>query len=124
MNSEASQPDDPLLDAPADEIQYRSLSALAVVALLLGILSLLALLSPILWIIPACAVAVGALALRAIYQDSQKTGERLAKIGMLLAVTVGLWAASYHFAREWYLFHTAKKFADQWLEVVQGGDLM
>jgi hypothetical protein len=37
---------------------------------------------------------------------------------------VGLWAVSYHFAREWYLFHNAKKFADQWLEVVQGGDLM
>jgi hypothetical protein len=97
MSSEANQPDNPRLDAPADEIQYRSLSALAVVAFLLGILSLLALLSPILWVVPLCAVAVGAIALRAIYQDSQKSGERLAKIGLLLALTVGLWAVSYHF---------------------------
>jgi hypothetical protein len=124
MTNVASQPDDPLLDAPPDIIQYRSLSVLAVLTFILGVFSLLALISPVLWVVPLCAIAVGMVALRAIYQDSQKSGERLAKIGMLVAMCIGLWAVSYHFAREWYLFHTAKRFADQWLEVVQDGKLM
>jgi hypothetical protein len=117
------QPDDPLLDAPIDEIEYRSVSALAVVAFALGILSLLALISPVLWIVPVAAVAVALIAIRVIKNDPQKSGQRLATIGLFVAVCVGIWAVSYHFSREWYLFHKARQFADDWLAVVQDGNL-
>lgn len=122
MNA-ANQPDDPLLDAPTDEIEYRSMSALAVVAFALGILSLLALISPVLWIVPVAAIVVALTAIRVIKSDPQKGGQRLATIGLVVAVCVGIWAVSYHFSREWYLFHKARLFADDWLAVVQNGDL-
>ena len=122
--SEAAKPsDDPRNDAPSDEIQYRSLSMLAVLGLILGLFSLLALVSPVLWVVPLVAIVVSVTALRRIKNDAERSGGRLATIGLLIAVCVGLWAVSYHFSREWYLFHTAKRFADQWLEVVQSGNL-
>ncbi len=119
----ANQPDDPLLDAPTDEIEYRSMSALAIVAFALGVLSLLALIAPVLWIVPVAAIIVALTAIRVIKNDPQKSGQRLATIGLFVAVCVGIWAVSYHFSREWYLFHTARKFADDWLTVVQDGNL-
>jgi hypothetical protein len=123
MSEVANSSDHPPHDPPADEIQYRSMSALAVIGFLLGLLSLLALVGPVFWVFPLAAVVVAAGALRTIQNDPSKGGAWLAKVGLVIASCVGLWAMSYHFGKEWYLFHHAKKFADQWFEVVQSGNL-
>jgi hypothetical protein len=123
MTEVANQTDHPLDDVPADEIQYRSMSGLAVIGFLLGLLSLLALVAPVFWVIPLAAIAVATVALGTIRNDSNKGGAWLAKAGLVVALCVGLWAVSYHFGKDWYLFHHAKKFADQWFEVVQSGNL-
>jgi len=75
------------LDVP----EYRSLSGLSVVALLLGLASPLALLSPILVIVPLACVAVALLALAKIANSgSGLTGAALARSGLVLAIVFGV----------------------------------
>ena len=78
----------------ADELgQYRSLSTLSVVALLLGLLSPLVLVSPLLMFFPLAAAAAAGLALLKIRAaDGNLSGKILARWGLALAIVFGVGA--------------------------------
>jgi hypothetical protein len=89
--------DEPLttesLASPASG-QYRSLSAAAVVSLVLGVLSILTALWWVLAIIPIAGIAVGWLAIQQIRKaPEERTGLSLAQWG--IGVSVGLWVLGY-----------------------------
>src|SRR5688500_10904316 len=81
---------------------YQGVSIMAVLALLLGVASALALVHPFLWVVPPVAVVLSILAIRAIdAPDSNLTGRRLAIAGLALALLFGLWAPSRVLTRQW-----------------------
>ncbi len=97
---------------------------MALISFLLGLLSFLALTSPILWILPPVTVVFALSAFRIISTNPDKSGRRLAAIGLFLGVGIGLWATTHFLAREWYLYGKAREFADDWLNLVQDGELL
>lgn len=110
-----------------DETQvagYRRISVAAVFAVILGAASALALAHPLLWTLPAVAVIVALVALRAIHTEgSNLTGHNLAAMGLALGLLFGLWAPSRVLSRQWHLQTQARQFAEEWLELVRAGDL-
>jgi len=76
---------------------YRSLSGLAVAALILGLLSPIAFAAPILLLIPILAVVLGLLAICKIRRESEYySGTTLAVIGVVLAVFSATTAGAMH----------------------------
>ena len=74
-----------------DTDEYRSLSPLAAVALILGLLSPTALVTPLLLVVPASAAGAALLALAKIRSsDRAQTGARMAQWGLALAVVFGV----------------------------------
>jgi hypothetical protein len=103
---------------------YRGVSLTAVIALVLGIASILALVHPLLWVVPPVAVVVALIAIRAIdAPDSNLTGRNLALVGLAIALVFGLWAPSRAITRQAKLFGQARVFADEWFELVRAGKL-
>ncbi len=87
-----------------DTIRYRSISRLAVAGLLLGIASPLAILGPLLWLLPALAVAVSGLALASIRRRSEVLGGRgVALIGLALAILFGTVTLSHTIGFSYFL---------------------
>lgn len=103
---------------------YRGISVAAVLTLVLGSASALALVHPLLWVLPPLTVAVAVVALRAIdAEGSMLTGRGLALAGMSLALVFGLWAPARVLSRQWQLYRQARVFADEWFELVRTGKL-
>lgn len=103
---------------------YRGVSVAAVLAGLLGVASALALVHPLLWIVPLVTIVVALVALRAIQRDgSNLTGSGLALCGLALALLFGLWAPARLLSRQWQLYHQAQVYADEWLELIRQGKL-
>ena len=109
----------------ADElVSYRSLSSLAILALVLGLFSPLSLIAPPLFVIPLAGMAVALLAIRNILaQPGILTGMTLAKIALFLC-TFCLVVAPVKSAVSASIY---KKQADQaaqrWFETIVEGDL-
>lgn len=96
--------------------QYSAVSTLAIAGLLLGFLSIVGLLHPLLWLISLAAVAANLLALRRIAKSSPRlVGEKAALVGLALALTFtisapiqgiiqrrDLRAQSVEIAEEWF----------------------
>jgi len=107
-------------DVPAAEVpEYRSPQPLAVLALVLGLLSFLAVFRTLFWIVPLVAVILGATALWLLAADPGKVGRKAAIWGMALALFFGAWGPSRYLSREWWLTGQARAYADAWLELVQ-----
>jgi hypothetical protein len=103
---------------------YRGVSVTAVLALILGVASILALVHPLLWVVPPVAVVVALIAIRAIdAPDSNLTGRSLALVGLAIALVFGLWAPSRAITRQAKLFSQARVYADEWFELVRAGKL-
>ena len=74
----------------ADMVRYRALSGLAVAGLVLGLLSALDVLGPMLWVIPAAGAVTSAVALWRIRRPAVLlAGRRLAQCGLLLSIAFG-----------------------------------
>ena len=99
--------------------EYRSLQSLAVLTLVLGILSCLALFQTMFWIVPLATLILGVTALRLLSADPEKIGRQAAIWGMALALLFGAWAPSRYFSRQWWLAGQARAYADAWMELVQ-----
>jgi hypothetical protein len=109
MTNELEQPragpvDDELRSAAEDEFEdedqfedYRSLSGLAVAALVVGLLSPVAFAAPPLLVVPILGVVLGLLAVRRIRRESEYyTGTALAVAGVLLALVSATSAGAMH----------------------------
>ncbi len=74
--------------------EYVAVNPMAIVAVLLGLISALAFLAPLLLLIPAVAVFFSVLAIRQINDSNQtQTGKALAWLGLLIALACGLGTA-------------------------------
>jgi hypothetical protein len=120
-----SEPDGHRFDAPTDDlVEYRSISALAVVGLLLGIASGAAVLAPMLWIVPIVAICVNALALgRIASRWPELIGRKAALAGLGLSVLLGVAAPT-----NWYVYRhmvqaEARQFAQLWFDAIRSGDV-
>lgn len=113
-----------LSDPQVDQLQqYRSLSGLAVVAALFGLLSVVALVHPAAWTIPLVAVICGLLGLRKITRHPDYlTGTGWAATGLLLGLLFLCWAPSRYVADRWLLSQQAQAFTEAWLTAVFSGD--
>lgn len=102
--------------------QYRPVSALAVVALILGLISLAAWIEPFLGVVAAIGAIVGAAALWQIARNApEMIGRKAALAGLFLSIfcLVGVSAGAYTY-RE-LVRNEAKHFAGQWFELLQNG---
>jgi hypothetical protein len=106
-----------------DELgQYRSLSTLAVMAFLLGLVSVVTFITPLLVVIPLTAMAVAALALAKIHSSAGSlTGGWLARAGLVLAIVFAVAMFSRVYLRDSLSIQFAEAAARQWLSAVSTG---
>jgi hypothetical protein len=111
-------------DPEAEHPRYRTVSRLAMVSLVLAILSSLALLRPLLWIVPFTAAALAVCALASISRrSSELSGRTVALLALAIALMIGVWAPTRHLGRERYLTRQAAQYSRQWLELLHEGRL-
>ncbi len=109
---------------PQEVEQYRSLSALAIASLLLGVVSAFAVAHPGAWVIAVAAVVCGLVAqIRVARRPDTLTGRRLALLGMGLGLFFGCWGVSRYTTYNWALTRDARSFAEQWLAAARDGEL-
>lgn len=108
-----------------DELQrYRSLSALAVVSLLLGLLSFIAIAHPAAWLFPAIAVFFSTIALvRITRRQEELTGRGLAVAGLMLGLFFLACAPARYFGDRWMLQSQARGLTDSWFADLRAGNL-
>lgn len=98
---------------------YRAVSFWAIIALGLGLLSGIFVLTPLLGFIPLAAMAVGGYALRQISVDSERLSGRWMAITPLILAPLFLgWGLSQEFTRRERMYGYAREFADEWLSVL------
>lgn len=112
-------------DISTDAVEdYRTVSRTAVFALVLGLLSPLALVHPLSWAIPWAGMLVAWQALHRIAQpNSMISGRTIALIGLFLTVLFGAWAPARHLTERKLLTGQAQQFAETWLDLVRDGSL-
>ncbi len=109
----------------ADElVSYRSLSNLAILAMLIGLLSPLALVVPLFIVIPLAGAAVALLAYSNIRAHAESlSGLTLAKIALFLSVFCLVAAPVKSLVRTQLYQRQADQAARQWLNTLAEGDL-
>jgi hypothetical protein len=101
---------------------YRAPSAWGPVALLLGIISAVAVIGPLLWILPATAAIVSIVALwRIRASDGQLVGRGMAVLGLALAIFFGMAGPARTLSREYWLDTRADRFAHGFVELLENG---
>ncbi len=109
---------------PANVDQYSQFTPTAVVSLLLGMASLLALIEPLFFIVPAAAIGLALLALGKIRQsDGALTGAGLAHAGLALATICLVAALVRSEVRDRMLREQAGAAAQRWLQLMTGGNV-
>lgn len=111
---------------PADEMvaTYRPVSAIAVVAAVVGLSAVLALLTPILWVLPLVGVAVSLAALADVgRRDAPKAGRLAALVGLCLSLGFGTQAVTTAAAAEWLARGRAESAVRLWLDSIAAGRL-
>jgi hypothetical protein len=111
-----------VVEAPAADEGYRTLSALAVLALAAGLLSVVAFVHPLLWALPIIAIGLAAGALWHIRQHpGEMVGRNAALAGLAAAVFFGCGAISYSAAREIWLVNRSRQAANRFLSLLAAG---
>lgn len=119
MSQIEALPESAAIDGPLPVPEYRAISLWAMLALVLGLLSPVAVLSPILGIVPLVAIAIGCYALRRIHVNSDRlSGRWLAVAPLILAPLFLGWGFSREFSRRERFFTHAREFADDWLSIL------
>jgi hypothetical protein len=105
---------------PADpERDYKRVDAWAVGGLLLGFLSPLTLIAPILWLVPLLGLAANGLALRRMKLDSNLVGFKAALLGLALSIVFGVAPVAQYLTSFAVLSRQARPIADQWFEYLR-----
>lgn len=111
-------------DHPATSAAYRPVSATAVAAAALGMASVLALVSPVLWVLPLVGVAVSLAALADVGRPGAAKAGRLAALaGLGLALGFGAQAVATAAATEWLARGRAEAAVRLWIDTVTSGRL-
>ncbi|MBC8870050.1 MAG: DUF4190 domain-containing protein [Planctomycetes bacterium] len=114
--------------SPAEEenvLHYRSVSRIAVISLLLGLLSFTAIFSPVLWCVPIVGVMLAVVALRTIRKEQAVVvGRGAAQVGLALGLVFLTFAATRDFVRQRALYRLARPHTSKWVdELVREGHL-
>ena len=105
----------------ADE--YRPISTLAVLALVAGCCSVLALISQVLWVIPILAAGLSIAAIRdTSVGSSHKVGRGIALIGLALSVGFGLQSFSTFLVNGWIDQSRARETVLRWHQAIRDGE--
>jgi hypothetical protein len=111
-------------ETSVDDVEYRSLSPWAVIALVLGVASAVAFAGPLLLAIPVLGVFAAAIALwRVSAEGSELTGRRAALWGLALSVCFGVGAVADLVATRWRLESEATELTMAWFDHLQHGRL-
>lgn len=103
-----------------EETEYRSLSTLAVVGCVLGVLSGVAWFSPLLLVLPVVALVVSVMGLRQIAANPDLyTGRPLALVGVALAVIAFTMVNANRLVTSWLIERQATAVAEEWLQRVR-----
>ncbi|MEY3033255.1 MAG: hypothetical protein RLZZ622_1730 [Planctomycetota bacterium] len=112
----------PLDEGYDDQLSYRPVSTPAVLALVGGGLSALALTSQVLWVVPLLAAGLAAVALRDTATGTPpKAGRALALSGLALAVGFGCQAIGFTVTDHWIGRARAIETASSWQQAVHAG---
>lgn len=104
-------------------MEYREISRLAVVALVLGIFSVLAIFTSVLWIVPVLAIVFGLVAFYQISRSDVLTGKTMAMVGMALAaIWLGASVTQTTIQAASFKAHSREMAAD-WLGLILEGKL-
>jgi hypothetical protein len=114
-----------MFDAADEEVtRYRALSALAVVALLAGLLSPLAMFAAMFWLVPLAAVVLSGLALwRVATCSADLVGHRAAFVGLMLGAAFLVAAPVDDLVYRYCLRRQARQFAEIWIDAVRHGEV-
>ncbi|MFO0898557.1 MAG: DUF4190 domain-containing protein [Pirellulales bacterium] len=115
---------EPTFDGHEAELeQYRSVSLAAIAALVLGLLSPLAVYHPVLWAIPLSGLAVSLVALAQLRAaESQLTGRKAARVGLALCLLFGAAGPARYFSRAYLVRREAERLTDAWMGYLRSGD--
>jgi len=103
---------------------YRPLSPIAIVSLLLGLASGLAMLNPVLWLVPLGAIALGVLAyLKIQRQHTEISGATLAMMAIIIGAFMFGLASVRHFYWQQKLNDKGAQFVSGWVELLKDGHL-
>jgi hypothetical protein len=108
------------LDDTESQLDYQSLEPRAVVALLLGLVSALALVAAAWWFVPILAAIVAWAALVRIRRDG-RPGRTLALVGLALAAFWGTMGVARVVATQWILVGQARAVSDQFVGYLHEG---
>jgi hypothetical protein len=101
------------------ESSYRRVTPWALAAFVAGLLSVLAFIGPLMWIVPAAAIAFGVLALRAIQnQPDIITGRKTALAGMALATILLSSVIAHSFAHNQLVTANGQRYGVQWMKLL------
>jgi hypothetical protein len=104
------------------EIAYRPISTTAIIALLLGLLSPLAIFWSLLWLLPLLGVLVSAAALRSIHRsDGSLAGRGLAVTGLLMSLVIGSMVIAGEFTRKRLVVAQGTPWGVKWCELLLQG---
>jgi len=114
---------DPTYEAPI-MADYRPFSRMAMAALPLALCSLLAVISPLLWVVPIIAVIVSVLAIRATcYGERKPLGRIPAMLALLFSLFVLGFAPAEYITSRSNMCAQAEQYGREWLELVRSGKL-
>jgi hypothetical protein len=107
-----SESDDPALT-------YKPISAMAVVSIVLGVLSLGAFFSMVLWVVPPIAIIVAALTSRRLEDAREEyAGQFIAKMGLFFAVIALAGAPTIYYTKRYILGRESRAIADQFVDLI------
>jgi hypothetical protein len=105
-----------------EEITYRSVSVLSIIALVVGLFAPLALLAPILWVIPALGLVLATIALSRINGSAGTlVGRAAALAGLALCVACIFAIAARTLVARQLVSQQARQVALEWIADVQAG---
>ncbi len=108
--------------AGTGDIAYRAISGWAIAALVLGLLSGVALVGPVLWSVPLAALLAAGIAMWRISRSGgELVGWNLAVLGLLLAIVFGVAAPTRIAVRRHWLETRGRIFADEFIELLKEG---
>jgi hypothetical protein len=111
------------LGSAEEDVSYRNVSVLSIVSLVVGLISPLSLVAPLLWAIPMIGAALSLAAIfRIASSDGALIGRRAALAALALCVASIAAAASRSVLTQQFISHRARQTALEWIALVQAGD--
>ncbi|MFM8893115.1 MAG: hypothetical protein ACKOTB_16120 [Planctomycetia bacterium] len=107
------------MEATSDIMGYRPVSRLAVAACLAGVLSSLALTTPMLWALPLVGIALAVVGLADVTRaGAEKAGRGLALAGLALSVGFGCQAVASAVVTDWITRSRVESVVHAWLDAL------